>query len=291
MSADICLVPTFRRPEYLWLCLEQLEKCEGVQNLQIVITIDNHLRWSYDPEVLRVARAFATRLPLQITVRSAHHHEGNSTNVLLAYGEALAAGARHIFLVEDDILVLPDFFRWHYAIQDREPEIFASVASPNKHVADWPRRGVPGGYFTSAAYASHGVCLPARSVELLVEHITSAYLSYMPGYLAKRFPHSRLGPQFCEQDGLIDRIIEERSLRNAWPCAPRAFHTGFWGYHRTEKTRPGGSLEKKVAALRQIVSDTKTLNSLSVYYHDLDGLTSPVGEWYEQTKVAELGEK
>jgi hypothetical protein len=285
---DICLVPTFRRPEYLWLCLEQLERCEGVQDLQVVVAIDEHLGRPADPAVREVARRFAGNLDVTCRTCPAHRFEGNSFNVLRNYVHARAAGARFVFLVEDDIMVLPDFFRWHYAVQAREPGIFASVASPNKHVPDWPRRGDPEGYFTSAAYASHGVCLSAESIHLLQEHVQPAYFAHMGRYLTKRFPHSRLGGRFTEQDGLIDRILEERQLRNAWPCASRAFHTGFWGYHRQEKTRLPGSLERRVEAMRHLIGDTAALNARSTCYVDLDGMTAPLPAWTEPIKVGEL---
>jgi len=285
---DVCIVPTFQRPEFLWLCLEHLEKCEGIGDLRVVVAVDNHRGRPYDPQVVKLAQAFSERLPISAMVRQPHGYLGNSYNVMTAFQEAIEAGARYVFLVEDDVMVLPDFFRWHYAVHAIEPGLFASVASLNKHLAEAPRTGDPAAYYTAKDYASIGVCLPAPAVRLLHEHTKPAYFGALVKYMQRRFPGNPWGDTWAEQDGLMLRVMAEHGLRTAWPSAARAFHTGFWGYHRMANNRMAGRLPDKVRQLREILSDGRKLNSLTPDCPDVDGVTAPVAEWRDLVRVAEL---
>ena len=42
MTRDIVIVPTYDRPEYLWVCLQKLSAAHGVQDKEIWVCEDNH---------------------------------------------------------------------------------------------------------------------------------------------------------------------------------------------------------------------------------------------------------
>src|SRR5277367_3036273 len=119
---DIVLIPTYMRPEYLALCLEFLAKAEGAHdNKEYWICQDMRfdddnrfgmqLRWT--KEVLE-----NSPLPVRYIQRKPHGWSGNSYNTLEAYKEAYGTdGVQNVYLVEEDVLVTKDFFRWHEAVQ------------------------------------------------------------------------------------------------------------------------------------------------------------------------------
>lgn len=286
-TRDVCIVPTYQRPEFLHLCLEHIAKCPEAKNLRIVLSVDNHLGRPYDPLVKAVAHRFRERLPITVSVRSPHRYHGNTYNVLTAYREAADRGARLIFLVEDDVMVLPDFFRWHYTIHEREPNLFSSVAAIPKHLRAWPQSTDAKAYFTANDYASIGVCLPARSVEIFREHIRPEYFASMVGYVARNFPDIDHPSMYAEQDGMIYRLVRRHHLRSAFPCAQRAFHTGFWGYHRQDGHRLKGDLDTKIRRLRSLIHNERGMSRLCQSFADFNAIT-PVAGWNTLHKIGEI---
>ena len=128
---DIVLIPAYMRPEYLSLCLEYLAAAEGARVgkefwvIQDMRQHDEHrfnvqLRWT--KEVLD-----NSPLPVRYIFRQPHNYAGNSYNTLEAYKEAYGTEARFTYLVEEDVLVTPDFFRWHEAVQSTEPDATGDV--------------------------------------------------------------------------------------------------------------------------------------------------------------------
>ena len=159
---DIVLIPAYMRPEYLALCLEHLAAAAGARDdkqywvCQDMRHNDNNrymlpLQWT--KEVLD-----NSPLPVRYIQRKPHGWNGNSYNTMEAYKEAINTDVRYVYLVEEDVLVTPDFFRWHEAVQAVEPNTMCSIAyrcSRNReaftHIVD------PAAYFTTERdYASIG---------------------------------------------------------------------------------------------------------------------------------------
>ena len=161
---DIVLIPAYMRPEYLALCLEHLAAAPASRDdKQYWVCQDMRfeddcrygmqLRWT--KEVLD-----NSPLPVRYIQRKPHGWNGNSYNTMEAYKEAYGTEARYVYLVEEDVLVTRDFFTWHEAVQDAEPDTLCSIAyrcSRNREA----RTDIvdPAAYFTTARdYASIGVC-------------------------------------------------------------------------------------------------------------------------------------
>src|SRR5260370_24039439 len=155
---DIVLIPTYNRPEYLTLCLSFLAGTDCTdtpkefwicQDMRPDDQYRHKIMLEWTEEVLTTWRG---RLPLQLIKPSfPHMYSGNSFNLMEAYKRAFQTErVRYVYLVEDDVLVMPDFFKWHEAIQEKEPEAMCSVAyrcsrngEARKNVTD------PSAYFTT----------------------------------------------------------------------------------------------------------------------------------------------
>ncbi|SRR6266568_4780092 len=113
---DLLLVPTYNRPEFLHLCLERILSAPGSDTKDLWIAEDRHLsdRFHVDTAVQRETAEVVARVKAQRNVRHIqripHNHFNNSFNVLEGYKEALVHGYEYVYLIEDDVMVLPDFF-------------------------------------------------------------------------------------------------------------------------------------------------------------------------------------
>lgn len=229
--SSVVIVPTFDRPEMLWLCLEHITACPAARNYDVRVQVDMRDGHAPLPELAAVQDHFGVDLHFT----PAHAHHGNSFNLLTAYRRAYEDHAEfdRVFLVEDDVLVSPDFFAWHDLVH-RYAQPAASIGVRN------PGHG---------AYASLGVCLPRKTVERVLDHAVLAYFRDMRGYCRFAFPPSQFD---CEQDGLIARVLAGRTV--AWADPPVCSHVGWYGYHRKKAQRPTGTLEERVAQVRSALA-------------------------------------
>lgn len=238
---DIVLVPTYDRPEMLWLCLERLSEAEAFSEHEVRILVDNHFG---APPRLDEAVAVASQFgPVKVTVRQPHGYNGNSYNVLEGYKEALASDARFIYLVEDDVLVDPDFFLWHREAQ-AQGDAFCSIAAENTR---------SGQLASFQDYASLGVCFPRVSLMQVVNHAVPAYYENQAGYCQRMFHVEQTAKEDVEQDGLILRVMAAANGYSVWPRTPKATHIGWYGYHRPGQ-RPQGTLRERYEQVKERIS-------------------------------------
>lgn len=292
---DIVLIPAYFRPEFLALCLEYLSKAEGARdNKEYWVCQDfrehddaRHsieARWTKD--VIE-----SSPLPVRFVQRKPHNFPGNSYNTLEAYKDAYMTDARFVYLVEEDVIVTPDFFLWHEAIHTVEPETMCSIGyrcSRNPEV----RKDIsdPSAYFTSRKdYASIGVCWRREHLDVVVEHAHPGYYMNMGGYLDARFPRDVYSGWFHEQDGAIMRVMHEQYAFTCWPVNPRAFHVGGYGYHRPGGRRPDGQLTAKIDTLRQWIHDAEILKVVAPDFGDIEPVPQDMHySWEKLHKVQEF---
>lgn len=284
------LIPCFNRPEFLWHCLDNLTKADGIKDIHTIFSPDS----GHHIDIPHVIDQFKDRLgsyeilkvePLRSS--EAGRRAKQSSNVLNGYKYAASKSSGLVFMVEEDIMVARDFFKYHKAIHEKEPDIFCSLSTVNHNrevtVTDDPEAY----YLTGPDYCSLGVCFRKEIIEdLLVPHIGRAYFLQMVNYCALMFPHSVLGAGFSEQDGLIRRIQEAHpELPIAYPHRPRAFHSGYYGYNRT--TPPRGSTESKIAIVARIIYDREAMRLVSLgpaYYADSIPQDLNTPQWKELRK-------
>lgn len=269
---DICIITSYNRPDYLRLCLEYLSRAEGIADKEIWVCIDRGR--SLIREFYEVLVDFK-HLKISVTIRPEHNYHGNSYNTLEAYKEAYATDAEFIFLVEDDVLVQPDFFKWHEVIQKTE-DFFCSVAyrchrnsEARKDISD------PSAYFTTARdFASIGVAWRRTRLASVIAHAQEEYYKDLAGYLEQYFPNNRFGDCFTEQDGLIMRILGETHGLIAWPYVPRCWHIGFNGYNRIRGPR------LSYDEIKDTIHNASKIDAASIDFKDIEVVpTEPTPAW------------
>jgi hypothetical protein len=287
------IIPTYYRPELLYLCLERVLGNPGAGR-EIWLAQDRHAgdlpRHTRDEEETEsVVASFRTRLNLRRVVRPPHGYPGNSHNVLEAYRAAYQTDARYVYLIEEDVLVTEDFFRWHEAVQGRG-DYFCSVAYRCTRNPRVRHSDDPAGYLEcDGDYASIGVCWRRTNLAAVVRHATADYYGDPEGYVRARFPGSGLPPGAAEQDGLIQRLLIADGRPAAWASLPRAYHVGVWGYHRPAGVRFAGTLKERVHAMREAATSTAALRGLSRDpYNDVEAPPARVPAWTFQRVVQRL---
>jgi hypothetical protein len=259
---DIVLLPCWRRPEFLWHCLDNLSKAHGVEQVNIVARLDT----GFAAENLEVIRGFSDRLPnlrIQYPTLAPYRRTKQSANVLLGYLLAASVARRSVYLVEEDIMVARDFFLWHRAVHAAAARpLFCSIAvcNPNRKV-ELPN-DLAGFYLSTGDYCSTGSCFDKQVLRSMVApHVRMGYLRRPKPYIRREFPSSAIGLGFVEQDGLIRRIQERSNLPIAWPCVPRAFHSGFYGYNRSGGLE--GSLKDRIVRLSETIYDADRMRDVA----------------------------
>lgn len=285
MPSDVCVIPCFDRPEFVMCCVEKILRCPESRDIRLLFAVDDHNELHPHAELDRAINMVSR--PQDVVLRKARTPwRGNSANVLDALRTAATFAEEFVFLIEDDVMVADDFFRWSYAVH-RQEEPFASVAVRNTNggaPAACPND--PGAYYLSGVdYSSLGVCLPLSSVEQIIQHAHQEYYANPIGYCEAVFPKSRLNRTHSEQDGLIRRIIERDGLHVAWPCVPRAFHCGFVGYNRAGQHLQGG-LSARHAELSAILGNKDALNAhADPAWRDIEPCALTGNTWATLTRI------
>lgn len=293
---DVVLVPTFNRPEYLWLCLEHLAAADGGAQKHVRVYHDTHHN---DTQTVRVDYRLTAEVvslfhnkfaDITLTWRKPHGFIGNCLNFLEAYREAYSdVDVRYVYLVEDDVLVSADFFAWHEAVQARG-DYFVTVGW---HCCRWDgavRNNDPTQYIeTQQDYSSIGVCWRREKLAPFVQHATTAYYGDHRNYLARAFPGNPINPgQWTEQAGIVTRMLHQfKNCWVAWPTRRRCSHVGVSGYHRPNGQIFIGPLERRVASLRQAVTDTRIVGMNHDFGGDIEPVLAPLPWTPEQLTVAQ----
>ena len=269
---DRVIVPTYRRPELLQVCLEHIYSQAAVAELDVQVCVDNHTYangLAPIEEIKQVVDKFYAP-NLKLKIREPHSYEGNSYNVLTAYADAYNDGCEHVFEVEDDIMVSHDFFAWQYKQFQKSQEWFAVIGARNFRTPV-PKDAVDCFTTCSEDLVSWGVGYPRKTLEKILPHVNHDYFSNMPNYVTKTFPWFKGSAAFSEQDGLLQRVMLQNPVPVVWSVPVRAYHCGWWGYHRPTNIRPTGTLEQRVQQVRDTLNDSERLKTLSrIYFNDVE---------------------
>lgn len=325
----VVVVPCFDRAEFLTVAVEQLLKCKEAEKCLFVFAVDDRgpemtaEKQGLQEEVIEAAmRSNVPEGLVIVTPPDANRRQrGNARNVFRGLMTAMEYDPQYVFYVEDDVFVADDFFRWHMAVheswpnsqkaywpngtgQNKLPEykpLFASVAHFDQNLSednwitlDEGRTPVYAdsseSYFTHAFdYSALGCCLPAPTVRKILQHAVPEYFYGMEVYVRSKFPNSRLGAKWCDQDGLIRRLLESSGLRVAWPVVPRCFHAGWHGQNRMGE-RLQGSMEMRLMQLRSIMHDGEAMNGLARQYKDIVPCRLEGNKWDKVVHVADFTE-
>jgi hypothetical protein len=258
---DIVIVPTYDRPEFLWVCLEQLFKAKGANEKWVWVCEDIHAdkpkSFVTEMEMLATIRYFENLTErylwpkLKYVGRKPHTTYGNSYNLLAAVQEASTADAEKVYIVEDDVLVTKDFFEWNDQVFSNLPPWVACAGRLNRSLnfamngpdaMDESIKDVNACKAVIGAYNSWATCFSRQALDEIVSIIPS-YDTFRPGF---------------EQDMLIQNHMRRNKLVSVWPFVERAFHFGWTSYHRCGRPITG-NLEEKVKFIQTAVRSKSIL--------------------------------
>jgi len=268
----IVLIPVYQRPEFLKVCLEYIQAAELSESFEYWFLCD----FGFDPKNIRVIDQFPYKK--RIIKRSKHRYKPvtkQSFNLLEGYKEAVATGADNVFLIEDDIFVANDFFKWHLEAQKFSGLTIATANNNTKfEVTDSLDKCYIG---ADADYQSLGVCWDSAALsKYVLPHANELYYKDPVQYCVNNLPQDIIGKHFVEQDGLIRRCIQGK-LRAVFPHVARAFHAGFIGYNRKGKKPEGVGVDEKAKRIKEITSS-----------HELYKKYVARPEYYEDSKPVNL---
>lgn len=263
---DIVIVPTFDRPEYLWMCLENLRLAHGSHAKQIWICEDVHEDKPKD---------FTTQIDMLATIREAgqlfgrenvtyfgrapHTSYGNSHNLLQALKDSIYTDARYVYIVEDDTMVMKDFFNWHEQAQQQYQPFVTCAGRINRSLnfqmngpeaIDESQKDSMACVRSHKAYMSWATCFKREGLYWLLKHAPDKDGDdpWRPGF---------------EQDMFIQDFIRDGHNASVWPYVPRAYHMGWYSYHRTAGQKFHGTLQEKVTALRRAIYSKAMINEMA----------------------------
>lgn len=267
---DALFIPCWRRPEFLWHCLDNLVRTGDLSTVEVIIKPDT----GSSSEIIGVVNGFRHAIP-NLTIAppplmASNRATKQSKNVLEGYAMAAERSSGLVFMVEEDVMVARDFFRFHRALHEKEPGLFCSlsVRNTNRQVATTTN---PGAYYLSHGdYCSLGVVMRKEVLTTKVlPHANRDYYRQATAYCRKHWPRSPIGGAYVEQDGLIRRIQEAQDQPTAWPHVPRAFHAGWYGYNRPKRIE--GSLQQRIDLVGRTIYDPDAMLKASIspaYYAD-----------------------
>lgn len=279
---DTLLIPCFSRPEFLWHCLDNLVKTGDLHTVHVIIKPD----YGHAHGILDVVREYADRMPSYEVLKTPaplHKTSKQSKNLLDGYQYAAQKSDQLVFMVEEDVMVSRDFFRYHRSLHDQQPGLFASLSTRNHNRTVTVETDPAAYYLSTGDYCSLGVCMRKEVIDLIAPHNNHLYHRDPVKYCLHNWPNSTIGRAYSEQDGLIRRIQTESGMPTAYPHVPRAFHAGYYGYNRSNPRRqPKGEFRSKVKELSLIIYNSDRMLGASLtpaYFHDSRPVPLDIEPW------------
>ena len=227
----IVLIPAFDRPAFLQICVDHILRADEADQYRYIFALDSgHDRKNYD-----VIKAFPLNHAILERKTKIIGIAKQSNNVLMGMKCALEnCDGGTIHYIEDDVFIGKDYFTFTEEVLRRQPGVLCCVASMNVNDND-PVTDDLNAYYVKQTNQYQGIGAAFNSDvyrRYVLPHICTEYVTNPRGYCATMFPLATLGLEFCEQDGLMRRIIQQNNLEVAFCHVPRCFHGGFFGYHR-----------------------------------------------------------
>lgn len=285
---NICLIPCHTRPEFLFVTLELIAAAEGADKLEYVFLLDK----GYDKNLIPIINNFPFKFGIVERKQTVPGIGKQSMNLLEGYRWAADTKADYVFMIEDDIFIANDFFKWHLAVHEQNPDLFVSIATDNHNSKFEVTTDIESYYIGNHTdYQSLGVCFNRSKIkEHLSPHCNNQYYRNPVQYCSSRYPFTSLHKSFVEQDGLIRRIKEVNKLDAAFPDVPRAYHAGFIGKGRNANKRLRGNMAQRIAKVREIAFDSNKMREAAErpeYFEDSKPVNLKNNQWQKlQKRVA-----
>lgn len=264
---DVVLLPCYNRAEFLFHTLQHIQHAEGADQLHYIFRMDA----GHSHELHEVVRSFPFSHEIAVTARSSYAGGKQSYSLLSGYKLAAQRATGKVFMIEEDVFIATDFFKWHHAVHAAHPDLFCSIAVKN------PNGPTPEGdhseyYLTTDEYCSLGVCFDSAVLRRYVEpHASPSYYVHSAQYCRRNFAAAPFNPSHTEQDGLIRRIQWKQGMSApiAYPCQAKAYHAGYYGANRADP--PTGTLEQRITHVTDVCYSQEAMRTFALhpsYYED-----------------------
>lgn len=249
----VVVMPTLNRPEFLALALERLSQTPQSNDLDVRIFLDHTGNPRRIEEVTAVRDIY---LPTAEIFQAKAHVMAPSGcwNILHALKSGYESGADYVFLVEEDVMVYPNFFEAHYALQN-SGEYFATC-------------GRLLSCLSSAYYTNPGSCFKREALGLVIPHIGDRYFADRRGYLDATFDSMDEASDL--DDGLIRRVIRSTGAKVKYPERPICAHQGFHYYKKFEQYQNEGTITERVAQLRAMLAQISPIDRYTKDFEPYD---------------------
>lgn len=177
-------------------------------------------------------------------------------NILNSIKAGYNSGAKRVYLVEEDIMVRPNFFEYHEHTLDD-----VDVSCGRKDKMFW--KEFPG------LYTNSGSAFRREMIAKLIPHINDIYFSELREYMDRELPPS-WDSQSNLDDGLIRRVIRANNFSVAYPEVGVCAHQGFHYYNEIDRyMNREGSLQERIDRLEKMLTTVKPTER---YARDLEVL-------------------
>lgn len=254
----VVVIPAANRPEFAALTLEQLGKARQCPAILFNVDyIDDNLKKDFQ-------YVFDHYSPPQTTLTYRQPHLQVSSgcwNILESIRDGYNTGAEGVFLVEEDVLVYPDFFEHHW----KQVESGAIVSCGRRCQRFYPRS--PGIYTNPGSYLSR------EFLHKLIPHINDEFYQNTGGYMDRVIGQVE-GINGLD-DGLIRRVLWSNDWKVSYPSMedPKCAHVGFQAYENrydfchVDETK---DIQGKIDNLRNLLKTIDRKGEKERYVRDLD---------------------
>lgn len=282
-NKDVVLIPAYGRPEFLQVCLELIERADYASSMFYIFALDH----GFDPRNMDVIHDFHTRTGFDIITSEADPifhkpSEKQSFNLLRGYKMAYDITDGFIFMIEDDVFISNDFFKWHYVVHEKEPNLFCSIGSENHNTKYRTSDDLESYYLSHGDYQSIGVAFRSGRVPLFLNRLKPSYFDNPIEFCENEFPNSGIPRVYAEQDGFIRRVHIDNPYSIAFPHVPRAYHAGFYGMHRGGYLDSKTPMGERVDFVKKVAFDSVEMRKRSGIYDDSNPISLVNGPWKRQ---------
>lgn len=242
---SVVVMPTAHRPEILAHALQKLSAASNLPEVHIYL---DHLGPLTNQRLEEVEWVRDTYLPDAYLFQAKEHIQVSSGtwNILHSIKGGYDTGAEFVFLVEEDVMMKPDFMARHAALLgENNGEILASCG---RRVPSFFKR-------YGDLYTNPGSCLTRPLLKNLMPHLNDRYFQNTGGYITETFHHPPYNSSL--DDGLIRMVVREMGGRCAYPEEPICAHQGFDYYDEIDIYSNRGTLQEKIAGFERITSRIK----------------------------------
>jgi hypothetical protein len=178
-----------------------------------------------------------------------------SWNILNSIKDA-AKWAENVYLVEEDVLVYPNFFEYH---ESQDADVVCGRLDPRTRNR-------------TNFYTNPGSYLRRSLLDALLPHINDEYYRDQREYCERNLP----GDYGYLDDGLIRRVIDKHQLKVQIAAPAVCAHIGFRLYnHAAPYINDGITLTDRIAKLQSILAQVESLPVRHLYRDSYESFLPP----------------